>query len=596
MSNSLLTSIGIDSSKWQKGLADAATATNKSVGEIKKILRLLQNESLVGKSEQQIRDLNKLIGQLTDDMGDLKAVQKGLGTEFASLTAQGLQGFVALGEVVTGVASVFGLSKEAGEKFQQTMVQLIGVSQAFATIQGIIEAKTYQTIAARIKETIVVKAVDVAMKSSIVTAGLMTGGIGLLFTAVILLTKAFSSHSKELDTTTEAYQNLLKVQKDMTAQVLDIRAENQDMANKHLVSVGKMTEKEYELAKVQLEKESRIRKANEDEEKAKKLAQENYKDSKNRGYDYLKLQQDLALATASKNAIIVEAEENARQKIIAVNDKLREQKKETKLNTEAYKAYLKESAKYIEQQEIIADIEESRRNILSGLDDEISSVIKNMTEIKPTYSIPLPVLPDEENVDDGIDTEKVVKDLEVFNDKMNLLNDQFKNTFMDMGTTVSEGIAGLITNDIDTKDFGKQILGVFGNFLSSIGKAILSFGVAMTAFQQALKNIFSPIGAIGTIAAGLGLITAGAVVKNLAEKGVQKFAEGGIVGGNSFSGDRIMARVNSGEMILNGNQQSNLFKMINVGGSGGGELTTRVSGSDLIFVMNNANRKRNAIR
>ncbi len=37
------------------------------------------------------------------------------------------------------------------------------------------------------------------------------------------------------------------------------------------------------------------------------------------------------------------------------------------------------------------------------------------------------------------------------------------------------------------------------------------------------------------------------------------FAEGGIVGGTSFSGDRVLTRVNSGEMILNEAQQARLF-------------------------------------
>ena len=41
------------------------------------------------------------------------------------------------------------------------------------------------------------------------------------------------------------------------------------------------------------------------------------------------------------------------------------------------------------------------------------------------------------------------------------------------------------------------------------------------------------------------------------------FANGGIVGGSSPSGDKLLARVNSGEMILNGAQQSRLFRFIN---------------------------------
>lgn len=48
------------------------------------------------------------------------------------------------------------------------------------------------------------------------------------------------------------------------------------------------------------------------------------------------------------------------------------------------------------------------------------------------------------------------------------------------------------------------------------------------------------------------------------------FENGGIVGGSSFTGDRIDARVNSGEMILNRQQQSQLFKMANGQGMSGG--------------------------
>lgn len=44
-----------------------------------------------------------------------------------------------------------------------------------------------------------------------------------------------------------------------------------------------------------------------------------------------------------------------------------------------------------------------------------------------------------------------------------------------------------------------------------------------------------------------------------------KYAEGGIVPGSSFVGDKVPAYVNSGEMILNKQQQSKLFEQINTG-------------------------------
>lgn len=83
---------------------------------------------------------------------------------------------------------------------------------------------------------------------------------------------------------------------------------------------------------------------------------------------------------------------------------------------------------------------------------------------------------------------------------------------------------------------------------------------------------------------------------------IGKFAEGGIVGGNSTIGDYNIARVNSGEMILNGSQQKRLFNMLNGEGglsdesSGGQKVELVVRGQDLVGVLNNYNKKINKVR
>ncbi len=69
-----------------------------------------------------------------------------------------------------------------------------------------------------------------------------------------------------------------------------------------------------------------------------------------------------------------------------------------------------------------------------------------------------------------------------------------------------------------------------------------------------------------------------------------KFANGGIVGGNSYSGDNQLARVNSGEMILNRGQQSKLFNMINNGGMGG-KVEFEIRGDRLKGVLRNYDMK-----
>ena len=73
-----------------------------------------------------------------------------------------------------------------------------------------------------------------------------------------------------------------------------------------------------------------------------------------------------------------------------------------------------------------------------------------------------------------------------------------------------------------------------------------------------------------------------------------KFAEGGIVGGLS-GGDRNLARVNAGEMILNGAQQRRLFAMLDgKAAPQGGAVTFRISGDAIVGVIENYNRKTRA--
>lgn len=101
-------------------------------------------------------------------------------------------------------------------------------------------------------------------------------------------------------------------------------------------------------------------------------------------------------------------------------------------------------------------------------------------------------------------------------------------------------------------------------------------------------------GSLGPIAwasfALAGLAEATGIIAQI--KNLGKYADGGIIGGARSVGDMNLARVNSGEMILNGRQQNALFRMLNqsqaISGRGGdASLSFRISGADLVGTLKN---------
>ncbi len=87
--------------------------------------------------------------------------------------------------------------------------------------------------------------------------------------------------------------------------------------------------------------------------------------------------------------------------------------------------------------------------------------------------------------------------------------------------------------------------GKAGMIMAAIGQIVLSFAQALSSCKTWVDWL--AFGISGT-AQMISLIAT-----------VSKFATGGIVGGNQKSGDNVLVRVNSGEMILNAAQQARLF-------------------------------------
>ena len=161
----------------------------------------------------------------------------------------------------------------------------------------------------------------------------------------------------------------------------------------------------------------------------------------------------------------------------------------------------------------------------------------------------------------------------------------------------------LTSTKLSTEALGVATSGVTSDIIRSLGvlsgktKGFALFEIAANTAIGLAKAIQAGAGIpfpanLGAIAAGTGAVLSGMAGAKQTLSKAPAFASGGIVSGQSTSGDRVLARVNSGEMILNSGQQANLFKMANGQGSGQSVLSTRVSGGDLLFVLENARNRR----
>lgn len=117
--------------------------------------------------------------------------------------------------------------------------------------------------------------------------------------------------------------------------------------------------------------------------------------------------------------------------------------------------------------------------------------------------------------------------------------------------------------------------------LAAIGKAAAITEIAIRT-PKAVAQSYEFGTAIGGPAVGavLGAIAGAAMAAQAAKvAGVQGFANGGIIGATTGPDNQI-ATVRTGEMVLNADQQRNLFNMINSGGSGG-DIVVQVDGREI---------------
>ena len=138
-----------------------------------------------------------------------------------------------------------------------------------------------------------------------------------------------------------------------------------------------------------------------------------------------------------------------------------------------------------------------------------------------------------------------------------------------------------------------NVLANFDGAAAKAGAVLAAVGQIVLGFAQAsvMASKLGPIGWIAWLGAGLA-----AVATTIAT--IKGFADGGIIEGSSYHGDRIVARLNAGEMVLNRKQQANLFRALDNGiaTNVGGKVEFEIKGSTLKGVLKNYDNKMNKVR
>ena len=172
----------------------------------------------------------------------------------------------------------------------------------------------------------------------------------------------------------------------------------------------------------------------------------------------------------------------------------------------------------------------------------------------------------------------------------------FTNDFAELAKFIEEGgntttaaASGLVLlGDALQQIGGNGVIAKTGAVMAAIGQCILGFAQA-----SAQAASLGPWGWLAFVGAGLG--TLATMIST-----IQGFSNGGIIGGATTSGDMQLARVNSGEMILNNSQQARLFDLLDGGASmvgyGSRKVEFKISGQNLVGTLRNYNNKMNKVR
>ena len=228
--------------------------------------------------------------------------------------------------------------------------------------------------------------------------------------------------------------------------------------------------------------------------------------------------------------------------------------------------------------------------------DELKSKYDTLTEArKQLYDVMQNSTEDQAIHDAQIGLQGIEDELDNLEPKLNVLNnlnDKFKQ-FQEISDAANK--AGNYLNQLGSA-FSQLGEATDSDGVKAVGIILETLANLALSFSQAMIQA-SAMGPWAWMAFGIaGVAQLAAMISQIKGMVSGGFAQGGVVPGSSFNGDKILARLNSGERVLTAKQNENFEKIANaVVGNGLVSNQTvyvqgRIKGTDILLVSKNTNK------
>ena len=264
-----------------------------------------------------------------------------------------------------------------------------------------------------------------------------------------------------------------------------------------------------------------------------------------------------------------------------MRDVLPELKKVIDEVTESIEDSSKETADWVKTLKGLGqDIAKGMLTSVSALFDEIFNKESRLKEL--TAELDDLSLTEKENLDAVATAEADLADARARMNERDIESAERKLDIAKSQLASTKAIISSVKDEKNAVENGSSGWKAYANTaMQALGSVLEALGHQLAA-QAALNIISAPWASAGYAAGAVAAYAAASWAK------AQKFAQGGIVGGSSYSGDNVLARVNSGELILNMAQQDNVAKalstlaeMSGLTGSGGAGVSVYMAGSTI---------------